>query len=101
MHISEINIYPVKSLKGIGLSESRVERRGLRFDRRWMLTDPDGPKKQYVPATDSVLVKGNKLLGIGQSDLIQFTAPTTPGDYPYICTFPGHWRLMHGVLKVK
>jgi uncharacterized protein YcbX len=42
MHISEINIYPVKSLKGIGLSESIVEKRGLRFDRRWMLTDPDG-----------------------------------------------------------
>ncbi len=42
MQVSGINIYPVKSLKGIGLSESVVEKRGLRFDRRWMLTDPDG-----------------------------------------------------------
>src|SRR5262245_61483864 len=42
MHVSEINIYPVKSLKGIGLSESTVEKRGLRLDRRWMLTDPNG-----------------------------------------------------------
>src|SRR5262245_56175257 len=39
MHISEINIYPVKSLKGIGLTEARVEKRGLTHDRRWMLTD--------------------------------------------------------------
>ena len=39
MHISEINIYPVKSLKGISLTESAVENRGLRFDRRWMLVD--------------------------------------------------------------
>jgi uncharacterized protein YcbX len=39
MHLSEINIYPVKSLRGIPLSESIVERRGLQFDRRWMLVD--------------------------------------------------------------
>jgi uncharacterized protein YcbX len=42
MHISEINIYPIKSLKGISLDSAKVEERGLRFDRRWMLTTPDG-----------------------------------------------------------
>lgn len=42
MRISEINVYPVKSLRGIGLATSMVEKRGLRFDRRWMLTDRDG-----------------------------------------------------------
>lgn len=42
MHISEINIYPIKSLKGISLESSPLEKRGLRFDRRWMLTDRDG-----------------------------------------------------------
>jgi len=42
MHLSEINIYPVKSLRGIWLSESTVEPRGLTFDRRWMLVDSDG-----------------------------------------------------------
>jgi uncharacterized protein YcbX len=39
MHLSEINIYPVKSLKGISLTEAIVEERGLRHDRRWMLVD--------------------------------------------------------------
>jgi len=39
MFLSEINIYPVKSLKGISLKESKIERRGLEFDRRWMLVD--------------------------------------------------------------
>lgn len=39
MHISEINIYPIKSLGGITLNESKVEERGLAFDRRWMLVD--------------------------------------------------------------
>lgn len=42
MKLSEINIYPVKSLKGISLTESPVETRGLRYDRRWMLVDADG-----------------------------------------------------------
>src|SRR4029077_14137760 len=42
MHISEINIYPIKSLKGISLDSAKVEERGLEFDRRWMLTTPEG-----------------------------------------------------------
>ncbi|MGI8495946.1 MAG: MOSC domain-containing protein, partial [Pyrinomonadaceae bacterium] len=41
MKITEINIYPVKSLKGSALQESLVEKRGLAFDRRWMLVDKD------------------------------------------------------------
>ncbi len=39
MFLSEINIYPIKSLAGISLKSSRVEERGLQFDRRWMLVD--------------------------------------------------------------
>ena len=39
MRISEINIYPIKSLAGISLQEAMVEDRGLQFDRRWMLVD--------------------------------------------------------------
>lgn len=66
-----------------------------------MLADPNALKNNYVPNSTDVIVKGNKLIGIGQNDLIEFTAPTEPGDYPYICTFPGHWRLMNGVMHVK
>lgn len=39
MILSEINIYPIKSLKGISLQKAKIERRGLEFDRRWMLID--------------------------------------------------------------
>lgn len=42
MRISEINIYPIKSLKGISVDSAVIERRGLEFDRRWMLTSADG-----------------------------------------------------------
>ncbi len=41
MYLSEINIYPIKSLAGITLESSQIERRGLEFDRRWMLIDED------------------------------------------------------------
>lgn len=40
--LSQIWIYPVKSLGGISLQESILERRGLRYDRRWMLIDASG-----------------------------------------------------------
>lgn len=65
-----------------------------------LLTDPNALKNNYVPNSPDIIVKGNKLIGPGQSDLIEFTAPAEPGEYPYICTFPGHWRLMNGVMKV-
>jgi len=32
---------------------------------------------------------------------LNFTAPSAPGRYPYLCTFPGHWRIMRGVLIVE
>lgn len=37
--VSELSIYPVKSLRGIALQQSRVERFGLQNDRRWMVVD--------------------------------------------------------------
>jgi uncharacterized protein YcbX len=37
--LSEINIYPIKSLAGISLQSSEVEERGLKYDRRWVLVD--------------------------------------------------------------
>ena len=59
MEITEINIYPIKSLKGIALSESVVEKRGLRLDRRWMLTDPDGMffTQREVPKMAAITVR--------------------------------------------
>lgn len=36
----------------------------------------------------------------GDSSEVTFTAPADPGTYPYICTVPGHYMLMKGVLTV-
>ncbi|MDO8367144.1 MAG: MOSC domain-containing protein [Saprospiraceae bacterium] len=40
--LSEIWIYPIKSLGGIALQVAVAEARGLRYDRRWMLVDDTG-----------------------------------------------------------
>lgn len=66
MHLSTINIYPIKSLKGIGLDAAVVEAKGLQFDRRWLLVDADGRfiTQRELPqmATVSVELKGAGLL---------------------------------------
>ncbi|MBX2841700.1 MAG: MOSC domain-containing protein [Flammeovirgaceae bacterium] len=42
IQLTEINIYPVKSLSGISLKESNLEETGLQYDRKWMLVDENG-----------------------------------------------------------
>ena len=41
------------------------------------------------------------VLGPGESESVTFQAPSEPGDYEYVCTFPGHFAMMRGVLLVK
>jgi uncharacterized protein len=65
-----------------------------------MITAKDGADKNYVPAMPQILA-ATPLVMPGQTYRLTFTAPTTPGDYPFICTFPGHWRIMNGVMQVK
>jgi azurin len=60
----------------------------------------DGFAKGFVPADPRVL-HSVRLLNPGETATLEFTAPATPGDYPYVCTFPGHWRLMRGVMHVR
>jgi azurin len=65
-----------------------------------MAKDPDGIKKNFIPVTDKIL-HHTKLLNSNTVETLRFTAPKAPGDYPYICTYPGHWVIMRGVMKVK
>ena len=60
-------------------------------------TDPS--VKPFVPNTPLVL-HATRLLQIGDTERLGFTAPAAPGEYIYVCTFPGHWRLMQGTLIV-
>lgn len=42
LQLSQINIYPVKSLDGYSPDSAIVEKRGLQYDRRWLITDTEG-----------------------------------------------------------
>lgn len=64
-----------------------------------MATQPNGYERQFVPDMEEVLYS-TQLLQPGQTGKISFTAPNEPGDYPYVCTFPGHWRVMYGTMHV-
>jgi azurin len=65
-----------------------------------MITDPNGLAKHYVPDSPDVLFYTD-MTNPNASSTIHFTAPNQPGTYPYLCTFPGHWMIMNGQLKVE
>lgn len=60
----------------------------------------NGSKMQYVPKSDKVLFHTN-LLQPRSSETIYFEAPAKPGKYEYVCTYPGHFQIMRGVMNVK
>lgn len=64
-----------------------------------MANGTDGFEKQFIPTMPEVLF-ATPLVNTNSHYTLQFKAPSKPGNYPYICSFPGHWRVMKGILKV-
>src|SRR6185436_11384400 len=60
---------------------------------------PGAAARNYVPQSDKVLL-ASTLLQPRSTEKLSFVAPTAPGVYPYVCTYPGHWRRMYGALYV-
>ena len=75
------------ALQEVGLAAEAMAARPDAFDLMFI---PDSPRVLYA----------SKMLQPQQTDKIQFTAPEVLGDYPYVCTFPGHWRTMFGTMHV-
>ncbi len=59
-----------------------------------------GAPGNYVPESKAV-VAASPLALPGQTVVMEFTAPTEPGTYRFVCTYPGHWQRMNGVMIVK
>jgi putative membrane-bound dehydrogenase-like protein len=64
-----------------------------------MARTPDAAERNYIPPTPDVITS-TKLADPNETVTLEFVAPRQAGDYPYICTFPGHWRIMKGNMKV-
>ncbi len=86
MNLSEINIYPIKSLAGISLLESKITRRGLEFDRRYLLIDEKNKflTQREFPKMATVKVEimndGLQVSSDGSSLLIPFDPPTNKSE---------------------
>jgi azurin len=64
-----------------------------------LITEPDAVARHYVPDSADILCH-TPILDPQKEIAIHFDAPSQPGRYPYLCTFPGHWMLMRGELVV-
>ncbi|WP_154857540.1 PVC-type heme-binding CxxCH protein [Cyclobacterium xiamenense] len=62
--------------------------------------DPNGVTMNFVPKIPEVLAS-TPLVNPETSESLVFTAPNEPGEYPYLCTVPGHWRIMNGIMIVE
>ena len=74
-------------------------RRSACWPRR-TATSPAPLERSYVPASDKILRRRAGCCSRARSQKLGFTAPAKPGVYPYVCTYPGHWRRMYGALYV-
>lgn len=62
-------------------------------------TDPKAIAREYVPNSRRVFL-ASRLLQSNESQTLDFNVPKKPGIYPFVCTYPGHWRRMFGSLIV-
>jgi len=57
---------------------------------------------EYIPqdeANKALVVANTKVLGPGEEDTIEVTLEA--GEYPFVCSFPGHAAIMKGVITAK
>jgi uncharacterized cupredoxin-like copper-binding protein len=62
-----------------------------------MPTDP--AVKPFVPDSPQVIA-ATRLVKEGDTERLALTTPKAPGEYIFVCTFPGHWVRMYGVMLV-
>lgn len=79
------------------LAEGSLETVGKAADK--LAQDPNAAASSYIPKIPEVL-QATKLVDPNEKVTLTFSAPSEPGEYPYVCTFPGHWRIMQGIMKV-
>jgi len=93
---SLLNAFAHVASTGEGLDAAATVLRAIE-DLLLAPTDPNA--RAYVPTNPNVL-QATKLLQQGQLEQLNFTAPAKPGEYSFLCTFPGHWVRMYGVMLV-
>ena len=61
-----------------------------------------GAANDFVPeAVRERVIAFTAMIGGGETAVVQFQAPEEPGEYPFLCSFPGHAGPMNGVMEVS
>jgi azurin len=63
------------------------------------VSDASAAGRDFIPPRLAVLAN-SAMVSPRQAATFIVTAPTQPGDYPFLCTVPGHWITMWGILRV-
>jgi len=79
------------------LAQGSLEKVGAAADK--LAQDLNAADSSYIPNIPEVL-QATKLVNPNEKVTLTFKAPEEEGEYPYVCTFPGHWRIMQGIMKV-
>ncbi len=80
------------------LQPGPVEAFGQALDR--YMADPDAPSTEYVPpALQDRVIGSTGVLAMGERKEFSLSSLAS-GTYPYVCSVPGHWAVMQGVLTV-
>ncbi len=58
--------------------------------------------EHIAPEMEDKVIAATRVLGPGEEETLTFTAPSEPGDFPFVCSFPGHTQAgMVGTMKVE
>ena len=69
---------------------------------KWLDEASMAAANEYVPKGSKEVLAATKLLGPNETDTVTFTAPYVPGEYLYVCSFPGHYSQgTKGFMTVK
>jgi len=83
------------------LKPDAKDKDGQKFSQEvWQLGDK-GIELGWVPTGHPRILAASKLLDPESSEDLYFVAPEKAGEYPFVCTVPGHSMLMKGILKVQ
>jgi azurin len=65
-----------------------------------VIAEPDAALRHYIPKSAD-LIAYTDIVDPQEQFTIHFRAPSEPGRYPFLCTFPGHWMVMNGEMIVE
>ena len=111
-NVSEIRVKAGEELRVTFTNVGRMPKETM--GHNWVLFEPlsdsdlnrlamDAARRspEYLPEDRSAIIVHTKIIGPGESDIIEFTAPSEPGTYVFACTFPGHFAMMKGNMIVE